>query len=250
MPISRNADLAAELLVQARSGSLLVELPSALTPATIDEAYAIQDATVNRLGGSGGWKVAPAHQGEHKCSALASSAFHMSGAQLQVPPQGFEIEVETAFVFGKDLSAVDARDLEKVKSAIATVHLAIEIISSRYVDRKAVPPLAAIADLQSNEAVILGAGVADWQSLGFPDLSLDLYVDGAIQQLSRKNADLEPTLSALSWLGAHAAGRRRGIRKGDVVITGARLGPFALGNGTSVRASCPELGEVRIGFRF
>lgn len=249
MTTTPKADRAADLLIRARSGVLLVDLPSDLAPATIDEAYAIQDATIHRLGGHGGWKVAPAAEGEPRCSALAANAFFGSGAQLQVLPQGVDIEVETAFVFGSDLSAEDAADPGKLRSAIGSVHLAFELISSRYVDRKAVPPLDAIADLQSSNAVVLGAGISDWQSLAFQDLLVDLCIDGTDLPLPRKNAGLEPTLSALSWLGAHAAGRRLGIRHGDVVITGARLGPVPLGNGAAVRASCPGLGEVCIDFR-
>lgn len=248
MTNTTTADRAVDLLVEARSGAPIVNLPPELAPATIADAYAIQDATLDRLGGSGGWKVAPAVEGDPRCSALLASAFHQSGVTLEVPAHGFEIEVETAFVFGRDVSAEEARDPVLVEAAIETVHLAVELISSRYVDRKAVPVFTAIADLQNNGGVILGEGIRNWRQMDLEQLALDLEIDGTPQPLQRKNASFDQTLPALLWLCSHAASRGRGIRKGDVVITGARLGPVHLGNGSRMKASAPDLGAVLVDF--
>ncbi|MEH6774338.1 MAG: hypothetical protein V7668_10475, partial [Cereibacter changlensis] len=87
------ASQAADLLVRSRqTGNALTALPVGLEPENLDQAYAVQDATLRRIGRSGGWKVAPKPDAEPRCSLLPASAFHPSGATLHVPTNGYEIE--------------------------------------------------------------------------------------------------------------------------------------------------------------
>lgn len=244
------AERAAELLLRSRAqGALLTDLPPDLAPATLADAYAVQDATLRQIGPAGGWKVAAKPDGEPRCAVLPMRAFHASGAALAVPPAGFEAEVETAFVLAADLPArAQPYQVEEVAQAIGTVHLAVELISSRFLDRKAIPPLSPIADLQGNAAVILGPGVADWRGTDFAQLQLQMSFDGKPVGGEAKNQALPETLAVLTWLANHALTRGRGLARGDAIITGARLGPVRLGSADSLQAECPGLGQLTASF--
>src|SRR5258708_34589816 len=53
----QDAERAAELLAAARQNAKLITLDGALSPASIEDAYAIQAALAKRAGGVAGWKV-------------------------------------------------------------------------------------------------------------------------------------------------------------------------------------------------
>lgn len=232
----------ADILWRARvERSALAELPAHLVPTTVEEAYAVQDALMFRLGGHGGWKVGPDNGGGRRCSALPASEFYPSGARLMAPPVGFEVEVETAFTFAHDVVPGIL-----VEDAIGSVRLALEMVGSRFVDRRAVSVFTAVADLQSSSAVILGAEVTDWRNLNLGALRATLSFDGVPQDVAQSHVGMDDTLASLRWLADHARVRGMGLRAGDIVITGARIGPVPTGPATEVEAAVPGLGTVRM----
>src|SRR5690606_28171373 len=93
-----NIRSAAELPLEARTGGQPLEtLPAALMPATIEEAYAIQDRVTAALGPIGGWKTAPANNGVYfnwapipatgifpDAAEIALSAFPRSALELEI----------------------------------------------------------------------------------------------------------------------------------------------------------------------
>jgi 2-keto-4-pentenoate hydratase len=248
---AKHAEQAALLLVGARQGGhRLADLPEDVRPATIEDAYAIQDAANRHLGPVGGWKVGPRRDGEEpRCAPISAELIKSSPATLsrsQTPAA--EAEVEIAVKLGRDLPPrrhpYTADDL---RAAIASVHPAIEVLSSRFLDRKAVAPLTAIADGQSNAAVILGEGRCDWAALDLGTVAMRLRLDGKEVKATQGGSATEDMLAALAWLADHAAARDGGLKKGDVVITGARLGPWPIG-GAQTEADAEGLGTVRLTF--
>ncbi len=93
-PPARSAiDDAVRVLVRARrSGRLLEALPPASRPGSVDEAHAIQDATVLELGDAvAGWKVLPPIDGQIARGVLLRSRVFASPATVpatQVPSDG------------------------------------------------------------------------------------------------------------------------------------------------------------------
>ncbi|MEQ3626243.1 MAG: hypothetical protein ABNH26_13575 [Celeribacter sp.] len=251
MSLSITAERAADLLVQSRrDNTLLADLPEGLIPHSIDEAYAVQDATLRLNGPAGGWKIAAKPDSDPRCSVISANAFVQSGATLDVPPQGFDAEIETAFVFAQELPKRDRPyTQDEVAQAIGAVHLAIELVAARFADRRSLPALTRIADLQGNAGVVLGAGRTDWTGLNHADLPVSLSIDGAVAALPRRNIGLEDTLQMLTWLANHAVTRNVELKAGHAVITGARLGPVPLGVAREIVAECPELGVVAAKFR-
>jgi len=240
------------LLAQRAAGTTLADLPADLVPETIVEAYAIQNETIAALGTIGAWKVTPMPaEGEPFCSPILARDVYNSGATLRrADLPGLGIEVEVAVTIATDLPArAGGYSPAAVKAAIGSIHVVLEVLASRYHDRKAVPRLAGFADLQSNGAVVVGPAVVVTQLPEFGAQVMSLALDGVQVQSTNGDATTENVLAALTWLADHAAARGTPLKAGDMVITGARLGPQpSTFTGTSAVATAPGLGTVAASF--
>lgn len=239
------------LLLQNRTaGALIADLQDALVPADREEAYRIQNETVAALGPVGAWKVAPMPEtGLPFCSPILKADIVADGAVLERRRlAGLAIEVEIAFVLRHDLPA-GATDyaVDEIRPAIGGILPVIEIVASRYADRRAVPQLAAIADLQSSGALVLGKALAVDALPEFGRQAMRLELDGTLAQETGEGATTANALSALAWLAGHAARRGLPLSAGTVVITGARLGPTPF-SGERALASADGLGALSVRF--
>jgi 2-keto-4-pentenoate hydratase len=63
-----------------------------------------------------------------------------------------------------------------------------------------------------------------------------LALDGRSAGSARVGLTLADLLAPVVWLANHAMTRSNGLRCGDIVITGARIGPVPLLNATRVEA--------------
>ena len=75
---------AAEMLLEARrTVQPIVELPPALRPKTLEEAYFIQDVMLQALGKAGGWKVgASAPDATPLYAPMPAAGFATSGERI------------------------------------------------------------------------------------------------------------------------------------------------------------------------
>ncbi len=218
---------ARRLLDARRQGAPLAALPEAERPADAAAAYAVQDAVVAALGGIGGWKVGAASPAaEPACSPLPAAGVVASGHEF--PPGAFRLnglEAEIAFKLAFDLPPRGSPyGEEDVLAAIATVHPAIEILDSRFVDMRAVDPLSALADFGSHGALVVG-----------PGRTVDRRVDQTRQPVRLEAGERAlyegvggnaagDVIRLLAWLANHAAARCGGLRAGQVVTTGSCSG--------------------------
>lgn len=238
------------LLAHRAAGTTIADLPADLVPQTADEAYTVQSETIAALGAVGAWKVQPLPEtGEPFAAPILKSAVFADGAALRrADYAGLGIEVEVAITLGTDLPGkAGGYAATDIVPAIASVHIALEMLASRYADRRGVPQLAGIADLQSNGAVVLGPPVtlADLPEFGAQQMTLRL--DGKDAGTTSGDATTANMLGALAWLANHTAARGLPLTAGTVVITGARIGPVAF-SGQSVLAEAPGLGSVSASF--
>jgi 2-keto-4-pentenoate hydratase len=242
---------AAALLMDARqSGHRIADLPEDARPTSIEQAYAIQDATVRQLGAVGGWKVGPMRPGATpNCAPIAASLIHASPARFVYDTASApEVEVEIAIRLGRDLPPRGtAYEADEMRAAIVSLHPAIEMLNSRFTDRKVVSPLSTLADAQSNAAVVIGSGLQDWREVELGRVAMRLRIDGEECAAAGGGPDTDNVLAALAWLANHLAARCGGLRAGDVVITGARLGPWAVTKRPAgIEADVAGLGIVEI----
>jgi 2-keto-4-pentenoate hydratase len=152
--------------------------------------------------------------------------------------------VELALHLAQDIAAGATAD--QVVGAIGGVSLAFEILDSRFVDRKAVSPLTALADAQSNRAFVAGPGRAQWSALDCGAVPLALLADGNVVGEVAGGATSAQVAEALVWLAGHAAARGKALRKGQIIITGSRIGPVPLPPCKSLSAHGEGVGTVSL----
>lgn len=235
--------LAAQALRDATTGARLVDLPADLVPQTESAAYDVQEAVIGATP-IAGWKVAAIAVPNPLTAGALSQDLLLEGtipAHLKAP----EIEVEIAIRIARDLlpRATDYT-ADEVLAALGSAHAAIEIVESRFVNRKAVSPLSALADSLSSSGFVIGSGVDDWHDLDFTALKVTLSGNAVIAEV-QGNATVDQTIKALTWLANHASRRGCGLKAGQFVITGARIGPIFV-DPQELTATIERVGEVRI----
>jgi 2-keto-4-pentenoate hydratase len=223
-----NARRAADLLTSARTtGKPLVGLTGDLLPADTQDAYAIQDLITASLGPIGGWKTAPARKGVYYNGApIPASGVYRHGAEI--PLAAFprcELELEIGFTVRSSLPPRKTPySGEEVAPALGEMCVCLELFSSRYVDRTSRSPMEIVADAQSALGAVIGTGLASWHDFDLARTELALHYAGQTHTGTggRLVGDVLDACTAL----ANATGRLGGLTAGQVIISGARIGPI------------------------
>lgn len=250
---TRKIEAAAQLLLAARNHAItLARLPDEYIPLDQQEAYAIQDAVAAALGPVGGWKVgAGSLTASPTCAPMPAQ--HIFAAPyhffdlLMTGSRG--VEVEIALRMKHDLPPrATPYECAEVVAAVATVHPAIELVSSRYTDYPAANPLAGLADALSNCAFIYGPGRSDLGQIDQSVQHAELFFNGmevASTVGGNPAVDIWPLVT---WLANHLGRRCGGLKAGQFVTTGSCTGLLFADRGSSVNASLRDLGAVDISF--
>ena len=245
--MSSAAREAAALLIAAhRSGVPLDRLPESCRPATLDDAYAIQDEIMPALGPIGGWKVGMGSpDAEPSCAPVCGSVIHGSGAVLDPSRyHGLALEVEFAFRLRCDLPPrALPYGYDEIVAAVDFLPL-VEVIGSRYRDRTALSAAEQLADANGNGAFILGTPVADWRELDFRRQRVELRIDSAVVQSARDTHPAGDPVRLVVWQANHAAARCGGLKAGDVVTTGSLQGATPIGAGSKAVGDWGVWGRV------
>jgi 2-keto-4-pentenoate hydratase len=225
---------AAAVIVTARRACVQIPaLSEELAPASVKEAYAIQDSSMRLLGPIGGWKVAIG--ANLSCSPLPAAVIFPTPAKLS-KNRPYKIEAEVCIMIGKDME--EQQSAGTIRGAIASVHPAIELVLSRFSGQ--VPKEQGLADCQSNEAIVVGEAIEGWPNSDPAALPMALLFDGEAVSADASGASLDAMLPALAWLANHALMRGMPLRKGQFVITGARAKAPAPGNPCSITVAVGE----------
>jgi 2-keto-4-pentenoate hydratase len=153
-------------------------------------------------------------------------------------------EPEIALVFGRDVPGVDARPADVLR-AVESVHPAIEILDSRYAGYKFSLP-DVIADNASGGRFVLGPPTSP---ADIPDLDLIGCVfssDGAVRSTASGAATMGHPAIATAWLVRALATHGRGLRAGDIVLTGGLTAVVELSAGMAVTAVFDRIGAVTV----
>lgn len=252
---------AARWLLQAHAQrARFAALPAGLEPATLDEAYAVQDAFValraEERGAVAGYKIALATPQMRAFAGLdepLAGVIHEGG--IQRTPAAVRaadyvhliVEFEIAVEMAEDLPAADAPfTRERVKQAVGAVMPALELADDRNADYKALPshPLVLVADNTWNEGVVLGQPVTDWQGMDLASVRGIAYVNGKPVGQGKGADAMGHPFDAVAWVANHLAANGRGLLRRDVVITGSLVASQAVKPGDVVKFSVGGLGEV------
>lgn len=252
---AREAELItlADLLLDARrTGKTLDSLPENLVPASMQEAYFVQDQMTEAYGGAGGYKVgAPSPTGEPFFAPMPAAWIATSGSNLTGPGHRLRIlEGEVAFLFGNDLPPrATPYSYAEITAAIASANAVIEILESAYTDPKKLPSLAVSADMQYHGAFVHGPAFENWQSIDWAAESVELVVDGVVrEQRTGSNPGGTDLLRLLSYVVNEGAARTGGIKAGQWITTGSWTGNTPAGPDSEASAKFTHSGTVKLRF--
>jgi 2-keto-4-pentenoate hydratase len=212
------------LVAARRSGERLEALPEDARPANLDDAHAIQDATVLALGElAAGWKVASGPAGLMRGAILQSCLVASPAVRpaAQVPLLG--IEGEIAFRFERNLAARDHDYSRDEIVAVTTALVGIEIVSSRFRSYEQTPVLHRTADFMSNGLYVTGTARPDWRDIALEALEATLTVNGDVVARQRgAHPTGDPLLLAITL--ANVLRKSTGVRAGQNITTGTCTG--------------------------
>lgn len=250
------ARTAARIHAAFRSGTPIADIPDDESPATQQEAFAIQDAAFGLLGRTpGAWKVGGSPGTEPTAAPIAASKLYPSGQVLPSDAhRNFGVEAEIAFRLGRDLPARDVPYTpEDLRAAVSSLIVTMEIVESRLLDWPKVDPLWALMDFQANDSLVLGTEMPVPAALDFPNQPVLVLFDGQVAFEDTGSFKGGDPFTLMAWLANHALERTgsmagRGLKSGDVVTTGSWNGVSFAGPGVAAKIKFPGLGEAEMRF--
>ncbi len=257
---SRKSDLisAADLFVKARqTAQPIPDLPDALKPASLEEAYFVQDTMAKAIqGGSSdgirSWKVgAPTPDATPLFGPMISGWIGGDASVLGEPRHRFRgLEAEIAFLVGQDLPPREKPYTRaEIIVAIASCHAAIEELETGLVDPSTVERFTMIADLQMHGGFIHGPAVPRWEQIDFARESVTLAVDGTVRvERTGSNTAGSDLLRLVLYLANEGAGRTGGLQRGGWVTTGSWTGNTPASAGSAVEVRFSNAGPVSLRF--
>jgi 2-keto-4-pentenoate hydratase len=259
-----NATLeAAGIIAAARRNRMpLDSVPGTAAPRTEAEGYLIQDALHGLLaadfGARVGYKIGCTsavmqhYLGiPHPCSGgVFASGIHASGVAL--PAKNFVrvgVECEIAVRLAHDLPATAVPfTADTVSQAIAAYLPAIEIVDDRYRDWQTIGAPTLVADDFFAAGCVLGKAIARSKAPDLLDVVGRAIING--NEVARgTGADvLGHPHHALAWLANHLAAGGKGLRAGEIVLTGSLVKTIWLNAGDRVLMDLSGLGQVQVAF--
>jgi 2-keto-4-pentenoate hydratase len=236
----READHAVRwLMEQHQRKHRLGDFPAECKPATVAQAYAIQDAFVDAkardCGEPIGWKIALSNPKMQQFVGLHEPiAGRMFRRQVVAGPartdlRGYGhllIEFEIAVELGRDLpSRKRDYDRESVARAVAAVRPAFELADDRGADYASLNQhgLQLIADNAWNEGAVLGQRRTDWFALNLSSIAGVVKLDGQPIGTGYGRDLMGHPLDALAWLANHASRRGQAMKAGQIAILGSMV---------------------------
>ncbi len=221
---------AARALVRAHRENMRFERIAGLTD--LATAYRVQDAYVAEIIGDDrivGYKIGlTSKKMQSMCGIdhpIAGAVFgrrvRHSGARLSLGDFGrLGVEFEICARLGRDLpprAAPYTRD--QIAAAVDGVCAAVELVDDRNADYAALDVASLVADNSWNGGIVLGEMVTPPADL--ETVEAVAYLDGV--EIGRGvGADaLGHPYEPLVWLSNHLAAEGRGMKKGDLVMTGS-----------------------------
>jgi 2-keto-4-pentenoate hydratase len=246
----------AEALWAARINGDVIPVKPPQQPATAAAAYEVQTAMIGLAGLTQvGWKIGATTAAtqellgvdEPLLGPLFAPHCHLHDAEVALVA-AHRPGLESEFLVGL---AADLPPRERpyeageVAAAVGFVAPAFEIIGCRFEGGLAGQGLLAIADGGANAAIVQGEPVRDWRRFDLTRHEVRLRLNG-VEAASGSTGDLlfgDP-IRAVAWLANHPVLAGRGLRRGEIVMTGTCTGLTFIKPGDKATADYGEFGQV------
>ena len=231
-------------------------------PQNESDGYRIQDAVHGLLsadfGALAGYKIgctSPVMQQylgiPHPCGGgVFASGVHKSGVTLRIKDfVRVGVECEIAVQLARDLEPTEAPfTAEWVAESIEAYLPAIEIVDDRYVDWQTIGAPTLVADDFFAAGCVLGKPMARTAAPNLLDVVGRALING-VEAGRGTGADvLGHPHNALAWLANHLAADGKGLRAGELVLTGSLVKTVWLNAGDKVKMELSGLGNVSATF--
>jgi 2-keto-4-pentenoate hydratase len=232
-----------------------------LAPASLDEAYEVQDE-VHRLFQDAGWGELAGHKialtskpiqelcgvDQPAGGAIFARTVHTSPATVRLADfMHLGLEFELGVRLGADLPASGApHTRESVAAAVATCMPAFELIEDRGADYGDLDAASILTDKCWCGGVVLGPEVADWRRLDLTSAPVLLIWNGEVVDRGVTGAAMGHPFEGLAWLANLLASRGRAMKAGEIVITGSALRTRFPEAGDEVTYRIDGLGEATV----
>jgi len=256
----REIELAANMLWNAAEvGEAIAPLRESFPGLTGEDAYAVQEFNTDRRLAAGarlvGRKIGLTARSVQQQLGVDQPDYGMLFADMAVgdgEPVPWsrlmqpKVEAEVALVMEQDLPEPGITSAQLLR-AVAFALPAVEIVGSRIADWN-IRFVDTVADNASSSAFVLGNTPVSLTGLDLRLAGMVMERAGEQVSLGAGAACLNHPLNAALWLANKMASVGRGLKAGDVVLTGA-LGPMvAVRPGDVFEARIEGLGSVRAVF--
>ncbi len=254
-------DKLADLLAGLRqSGKSQSGLAADLMPPDAASAYRVAAKVRDRLGREiGGWKIA-ANKPEMQAALRAKepifgsvfrNLIHASPATLDhstLQHPVVECEYVVRFREGLPPRATPYSEAD-VASAIADIHIGIEVAECRFIHDDAFPALSAIlADGSGNGHLVIGAAIPNWRDAGIAEAAVTLTVDSDIRRTGNAGDAIDHPLVPATWLANRLNQDGMAIQAGDVVSTGTCSHMLLAKPGNACTGQFGDFGQAQVHF--
>ena len=182
---------------------------------------------------------------------LLAEKISRSPATLSLGANGMRVvELEFAFRLARDLPPRDHEySMDEVMASVASLHPAIEIPDSRFLDFSTAGPAQLIADSACAGLFVWGSEAAsDWRTIDLATHPVSLSLNGArAGEGCGANVLGDPRI-ALTWLANELTVRAGGLKAGQIVTTGTCIQPTDITPGARVLGDFGSLGTVEATF--
>ena len=236
-------------------------LRGALAPTSLEEAYLVQDA-VHRRFAAAGWGSSAATRSPSprpRYRSFAGSISRPAARSSRAPssarprPSGWPTScISASSSSWLCASAATSRPrarptrADSVAPAVAACMPAFELIEDRGADYGDLDAASILTDKCWCGGVVLGPEVADWRRLDLAAAPVELRWNGDVVDRGLTGAVMGHPFEALAWLANLLASRGRGMRAGEIVITGSALRTRFPEAGDEITYRIAGLGEASL----
>ena len=227
-------------IYSARRDNTILDVYPGQPPATLEEAYAVQDLSIKACEDEiTGWKIGmvpPEFRDQLGAERIMGPAYkkvthfigrsHSDDEVLQLPvfEGGFiAIEAELVIEIAEDIAPGSVNTADGVEHLIKAVYAGIEIASSPIVDLNSYGPTAIITDFGNQQGMIIGAKIDNWLE-AVKDMEAKTVINGELISAKPATNVLNGQLAALAYIIDCAAKRGITLPAGSFILSGATTG--------------------------
>lgn len=249
-------EAAKQLLARRESNQKGEQLAADIRPTNLDDALAIQAATLKASGLKiAGWKCLVPLNPEQMVVGPVLEGTVQQGEQCLVKstePGKTLIEPEIAFVLGQDLPAREqAYTEQEIDDSIASCHMALELLQRRYLENDDLTFFDKLADCLLNQGIFVGPEISKEQA--YQAAKIDITIKTVSENNQAQSTDYDgqhPNLSAhtpVYWLINFMRERGVSFKKGQAIITGSYAGAIEVPINTT-EIEYKNLGKYQVTF--